>query len=120
MHRPETASRLLRVAPLIGDGALPASGVAPRPPNRGLVAWTFPVRDLGEVERRAKAAGTPIVAGPIDYRSPTLGRHRALTVLAPNGFLVELVEPHDEDDGIRLDRQPSHRVGSGRLTDRSL
>lgn len=75
------------------DGALPASGVAPRPPNRGLVAWTFPVRDLGEVERRAKAAGAPIVGGPVAYDSPSLGRHRALTVLAPNGFLIELFEP---------------------------
>ncbi|MEM7585149.1 MAG: VOC family protein, partial [Acidobacteriota bacterium] len=28
------------------DGALPDSGVAPRPPHRGLAAWTFPVRDL--------------------------------------------------------------------------
>lgn len=74
------------------DSALPPSGVEPRPPNRGLVAWTFPVRDLGEIERRAKAAGTPIVAGPIAYESPALGRHRALTVLAPNGFLIELVE----------------------------
>ena len=31
------------------DGALPASGVAPRPPNRGLAMWSFPVRDLDEI-----------------------------------------------------------------------
>ncbi len=74
------------------DGALPDSGVAPRPPNRGLVGWTFPVRDLSEVERRAREAEAAIVSGPIEYESPSLGRHRALTVLAPNGFLVELVE----------------------------
>ncbi len=74
------------------DGALPSSGVAPRPPNRGLVSWTFPVRALGQVEHRVKEAGTTIVAGPMAYESPSLGRHRALTVLAPNGFLIELVE----------------------------
>ncbi len=78
-------------------GALPGSGVAPRPPNRGLVAWTFPVRDLAEVERRAKDAAAPIVAGPVAYDSPSLGRHRALTVLTPNGFLIELFESADGD-----------------------
>lgn len=31
------------------DGALPNPGIAPRPPNRGLVAWTFPVRDVHEI-----------------------------------------------------------------------
>ncbi|MEM7587703.1 MAG: VOC family protein, partial [Acidobacteriota bacterium] len=74
------------------DGALPDSGVAPRPPHRGLAAWTFPVRDLAEVERRARQAEVQIVAGPIEYTSPSLGQHQALTVLAPNGFLIELVQ----------------------------
>ncbi|MEM7483478.1 MAG: VOC family protein [Acidobacteriota bacterium] len=74
------------------DGALPSSGVAPRPPNRGLTAWTFPVRDLAEIERRIAKAGVEVVGGPVDYDSPLLGAHRALTVLAPNGFLVELIE----------------------------
>ena len=76
-------------------GALPASGVAPRPPNRGLVAWTFPVRDLEEIQRRVKKAGVETVSEPVEYDSPSLGRHRAMTVLAPNGFLVELVELDD-------------------------
>ncbi|MGH9846668.1 MAG: VOC family protein [Blastocatellia bacterium] len=74
------------------DNALAGSGVAPRPPNRGLVMWSFPVRDLAEVEGRAKKAGIAIVGQAVNYESLELGRHRALTVLAPNGFLVELFE----------------------------
>lgn len=69
-----------------------ATGVAPRPPNRGLVMWSFPVRDAAETEKRLRAAGATIVGGPVILDSVDLGRHRALTVLAPNGFLVELFD----------------------------
>ncbi|MEM7049252.1 MAG: VOC family protein [Acidobacteriota bacterium] len=80
------------------DGALPDSGVAPRPPNQGMVAWSFPTQDLDEILRRAHAAGTEIVAGPVQYESPELGTHRAVTLLAPNGFLIEIFEPAAEAD----------------------
>jgi catechol 2,3-dioxygenase-like lactoylglutathione lyase family enzyme len=68
------------------------AGVAPRPPNRGLVMWSFPVKDVTEHERRARQAGVTVVGGPVEYESPELGPHRALTLLAPNGFLVELFD----------------------------
>jgi len=77
------------------EDAMPASGIAPRPPHRGLAGWTFPVRDIEEVARRAKAAEIEILAGPVTYDSPLLGAHRTLTVVAPNGFLVELFEITD-------------------------
>jgi catechol 2,3-dioxygenase-like lactoylglutathione lyase family enzyme len=77
---------------------LPPTGVAPRPPNRGLAMWSFPVRDLGEIERRVEEHGITVVGGPVSYESPSLGRHRALTLLAPNGFLVELFEPASAPD----------------------
>jgi len=35
----------------------------------------------------------------VELVSPSLGRHRALTVLDPNGFLVELFEPLPTDAG---------------------
>lgn len=76
--------------------ALADSGAAPRPPNRGLAMWSFPVRDLAEVERRAKKAGITIVGSPVAYDSPELERRRVMTVLAPNGFLVELFELNQE------------------------
>lgn len=78
-----------------GDLALPGPGVPPRPPHRGLAMWTFPVRDLDEMLGRLTEAGIEPVAGPVETTSPTLGHHRALTVLAPNGFLVELFQPLD-------------------------
>jgi catechol 2,3-dioxygenase-like lactoylglutathione lyase family enzyme len=65
----------------------------PRPPSRGLVMWSFPVRDLRALSARLRAGAAPIVGEANAFTSPELGRHRALTVLAPNGFLVELFEP---------------------------
>ena len=81
------------------DGALPDSGVAPRPPNQGMVLWSFTTRDLDEVLRRAREGAVEVVAGPVTYESPSLGRHRALTLEAPNGFLVEVFEELEEGAG---------------------
>ncbi len=76
-----------------GRLGLPRPGVDPRPPNRGLAMWSFPVRDLDAMAQRLAAAGVAPVAGPIELVSPELGTHRALTVLDPTGFMVELFEP---------------------------
>lgn len=98
------------------DDALPATGVAPRPPNQGMAIWSFPVSDLSEVLRRAQLAQTPIVHGPIVYASPSLGHHRALSLLAPNGFLVELFEPvagssEDELSATEIVRRATEAAG---------
>jgi catechol 2,3-dioxygenase-like lactoylglutathione lyase family enzyme len=74
------------------DAARPPTGVAPRPPHRGLVMWSFPVQSVPEIEERARSAGVPIVGGPFSYESPELGAHRAITLEAPDGFLVELFD----------------------------
>lgn len=60
--------------------------VAPRPPNRGLVIWSFGTRVFDEVRGRT-AAATPRIAG-------TPGQRR-LTVLAPSGTLIEIFEQTD-------------------------
>jgi catechol 2,3-dioxygenase-like lactoylglutathione lyase family enzyme len=76
-----------------GGSAAP-SGVDPRPPNRGLGIYSFAVRSLDATAAKLRAAGVTVVGGPISYDSPDLGPHRAMTVLAPNGVIVELFE-HD-------------------------
>lgn len=69
-----------------------SSGVAPRLPNRGLAMWTFPVKDLKTLYERAKTANVAIVQPPTIYESPLLGKREVMTLLAPNGFLVELFQ----------------------------
>ena len=64
----------------------------PRVPNRGIGMWSFPVTDIAEVARRADAFGARIVHEPVALEDPLHGNVRVMTVLAPNGFLVELYE----------------------------
>lgn len=65
----------------------------PRPPQRGLTMWTFVTPDLTALEQKLRAAKVPIVGGPTEHTSTELGHHRALTALAPNGFVLEFVQP---------------------------
>ena len=71
---------------------IPGTGAALRPPNRGMAMWTYQVKNLDGILARAKAAEVPIHSGPVIYDSPSLGRHRAATFLAPNGFMIEVFE----------------------------
>ncbi len=70
----------------------PSTGVVPRPPNRGLAGWSFPVRSLDAVLQRADAQRVTRVAGPMAIDDPRFGKVRIATVLAPNGLLIELFE----------------------------
>ncbi|MEM7568883.1 MAG: VOC family protein [Pseudomonadota bacterium] len=65
----------------------------PRVPNRGIGMWSFPVADLAEVIRRAQAFGAEIVHPEMKIDDPLHGSVRAATMLAPNGFLIEVFEP---------------------------
>ena len=60
------------------------------PPSRGLVMWSFRVRDLDEALARVRARGLEVVCEPLRLQMPS-GTQAVATVRAPNGFLVELV-----------------------------
>ena len=74
------------------------TGVPKKVPNRGLGMWTFPCKNLDEVFKNAKAKNYKILHLPIVYNSPYYGRRRAFTMLAPNGFLVEVFEQKDKSE----------------------
>ena len=74
---------------------IPGTGAPPRPPARGMSMWSFPVTDIKAIEQRAEDAGVPVQHGPIRYNSPSLGTHTALTLVAPNGFMVEVFQQED-------------------------
>jgi len=68
--------------------------VAPsRPPNRGMVMWSFMARDLDAVLGRAERFGAERLCGPeiVDAR-PAGAVTRRATLAAPNGFAIELIE----------------------------
>jgi hypothetical protein len=68
------------------------TGISPKIPNRGLGCWTFPCRDLSEVFKRAKSHNIKILAPPTFHFSPLYGQREVMTLLAPNGFLVEIFQ----------------------------
>jgi len=68
------------------------SGVQPRPPNRGLAGWSFPVRSVDLVLQRAVLHNAAIHSAPLLHEDPRFGRVSAATLLAPNGLLIEVFE----------------------------
>ena len=75
------------------DDRICGTGVAARPPNRGLAGWSFPVKRVDELLTRARAANCQIVCEGVQYDDPRFGAVRAASLLAPNGMLIELLQP---------------------------
>lgn len=68
------------------------TGVPPRIPNNGLGAWTLETKDIHQVKANAEKFGTSIISGPQEYTSPIFGNVLIMTMLAPNGFIIEVFE----------------------------
>ncbi len=77
-----------------GRLGLPSPGIAPRPPNRGMAMWSFPVRDMDEMEQRlAENAGSTRSRRRWSTRVRRWVTHLSMTVLDPTGYMVELFQP---------------------------
>jgi catechol 2,3-dioxygenase-like lactoylglutathione lyase family enzyme len=68
---------------------LPGTGVPPAPPNRGMAIWSFPVSNIDAFQARAEGAGLELAGGHSAINVADLGKRMAITVRAPNGFLIE-------------------------------
>ncbi len=66
--------------------------VAPRIPNRGLGMWTFETKNMDTFRKRTEEYNTHIVQNLTDYEDPVLGKIKVISLLAPNGFLIEVFE----------------------------
>lgn len=67
-------------------------GTAPRIPNNGLGAWTLETKNINQVLLNAKSFGTEIINEPTKYNSPIFGESKIMSMLAPNGFIIEVFE----------------------------
>jgi len=72
------------------DGKYIEIDVAPKVPNQGLGMWTFETKDIKQIQDKANEKGITIVHAPLSYHDPILGTRTVMTLLAPNGFLVEI------------------------------
>jgi catechol 2,3-dioxygenase-like lactoylglutathione lyase family enzyme len=68
------------------------TAVAPRLPNRGIGMWTFPTTNIARIYQNALDKKVKIIHLPVTYESPDLGKAAVMTLLAPNGFLIEVFE----------------------------
>lgn len=66
--------------------------VPPRIPNRGLGMWTFETQNIEEVFERAMTNKVTIIQESTVYEDPILGKVKVMTMLAPNGFLIEVFQ----------------------------
>jgi catechol 2,3-dioxygenase-like lactoylglutathione lyase family enzyme len=90
LYVPDSESGYLVMLDFRDQGQPPA--ITPRPPNRGVVMWSFPTTDLDAALRNAGDAGGEPVTGPIEIEDARHGLTRAASVKTPHGFLVELLE----------------------------
>ncbi len=74
------------------DGKFIDPNVLPRTPNRGLGMWTFETKDINQIKMNATAFGSEIVCEIEVYESPIYGKGKVITLLAPNGFLIEVFQ----------------------------
>jgi hypothetical protein len=74
------------------DGLAIPTSVAPRLPNRGIGMWTFPTTNIARIYQNALDKKVKIIHLPVTYESPDLGKVAVMTLLAPNGFLIEVFE----------------------------
>ncbi len=66
--------------------------VAPRLPNRGIGMFSFCTKNIKTIYNRAKDAGVKIVMKPTDYKDPWIGNCKAMTMIAPNGLMIEVFQ----------------------------
>jgi len=62
------------------------------PPSRGIGIWSFPTRNLDDVQARAEHLGCHVRSSPGSTRSPLLGPGRSLMIEDPDGFPIEVFE----------------------------
>jgi len=68
------------------------TGVTSCPPHQGLGMYSFFVRDIDEVIKKARAYNITIIALPQMIHDPIVGKGKACVVQSPGGMYIELFE----------------------------
>ena len=64
----------------------------PRADNVRVQVWTYLVPSVLEAKRRLREALVPVVTDPVAITTSYLGDHKTMSIRAPDGSIVELVE----------------------------
>ena len=66
--------------------------VPPRLPHRGIGMYSFETADIRKVNKRAVESRALVIQKPIAYRDPVLGNCTVMTLMAPNGIMIEIFQ----------------------------
>ncbi len=69
-----------------------ANALPPRPPQQGLVMWSFGTRQFDRVVATAIRERVTIIGGPLQLPARDGRSGRSLSVLSPSGLLLEIFE----------------------------
>lgn len=64
----------------------------PRAANVRVQVWTYQVPSIVEARRKLRANTIPVVTEPVGITTPYLGDQKSMSLRAPDGAIVELVE----------------------------
>ncbi|MBR2648826.1 MAG: hypothetical protein IKD55_08290 [Sediminibacterium sp.] len=74
------------------DGKKIESNTPAQIPNRGIGMYSFETKNIQEVLERAKEKKLRVLQNPIIHEDAILGKVTAMTLLAPNGVMVEIYQ----------------------------
>jgi catechol 2,3-dioxygenase-like lactoylglutathione lyase family enzyme len=74
------------------DGKKIDTYAPPQIPNRGIGMYSFETKSIEEVAERAKEKRLRILQAPIVHEDAVLGKVKAMTLVAPNGVMVEIYQ----------------------------
>jgi len=64
----------------------------PRTANVRVQVWTYQVPDILDARKKLRANAIPLVTEPVGITTPYLGDQKSMSLRAPDGTIVELVE----------------------------
>ena len=64
----------------------------PRAANVRVQVWTYQVPSIVEARKKLRANAIPVVTEPVGITTPYMGDQKSMSLRAPDGTIVELIE----------------------------
>ena len=96
VYAPDTTSQHVVLLQYLNCQTQP-SAQCPRPPNQGIVGWSFRVADVRKILDRRPCQDDAHPSSVTVYDCPVLGRIKAAVLADPSGLPIEVWQSHPDD-----------------------